>query len=36
MEYFLTIPNDQYLYIAASVEPTGSLLAEFINLDRGN
>jgi len=36
MEYFLTIPNDQYLYIAASVEPTGSLLAEFINMDRGN
>jgi len=30
--YFMTIPNDIYLYIVS----TGSVMADFTNLDRGN
>jgi len=30
--YFLTVPNDIYLYMVSS----GSVMADFTNLDRGN
>lgn len=30
--YFMTIPNDIYLYMVSS----GSVMADFTNLDRGN